>query len=149
MEKRLDKYGPLCVYSSMEMRDIKMKSNPKTLYEVPEFSYWMNKKTNTIYHLYVEHKDTYRMNRGRVYISSTNLRWERSYGMTYENLSKNYVFLGNSDDFNNTFATEVLFNSKLKTDLRYGVITKEEFNNNFNTPWEMGTDEEAILEIGK
>ena len=108
-----------------------MKRNPKTLYEVPEFSYWMNKKTNTIYYLYVEHKDTYRMNRGRVYISSTNLRWERSYGMTYENLSKNYEFLGNSDVFTNRFAREVLFNYRLKNELRYGVISKKEFNNKF------------------
>lgn len=86
------------------------------------YSYWVNKKSGTIHHVSV---DTTWDGKLKLFNSTTNLRYERSYffrGPAVDRFLKNYSFI--TDNPSNDFFVNVLANKKLKSEYSWGLKTR-------------------------
>ena len=93
------------------------------------YSYWGNKKTGTIHHVSA---DVGYDGKPKLFNSTTNLRYERSYFFkerdgSLDRFLKNYEFICDNAGIPMDFYHHVLTNKVLKDRLKYGVISKEEF----------------------
>ena len=91
-----------------------------------EFSYYVNKKSGTIYNVM---KDISCTGDKKIWATSTNLCFERNYhyygrdgGIT--RFEKNNFLICTSEDCSNDFYNNVISNQKLKNDFTHGKITK-------------------------
>ena len=98
--------------------------------------YWVNKKSGTI-HLVFESEAI--CGGKKLWSQTTNLRYNRDYSFyekksmvdrgygSIDNFLKNYEFVCDGAGIPMDYYQHVLVNKKLKSNFKYGVISKEEF----------------------